>query len=740
MVEVKIPQKTQIISFIFFVIFLCPFAYSGIIYVDDNAAITNDGSSWENAYLCLQDALTYAVTGEKPIEIRVAQGIYRPDQRAMIRQDQLRIISSGDWTATFNLINGVTIKGGYAGLGESNPDARDIKQYESILSGDLNADDDPNFSNIWDNSYHVVTVNGTDFTAVLDGFTITGGNADGDEPYDNGGGIYNIEGSPTLLNCTIRGNRTTEEGGGMYNHNSHPVLLNCILSGNEAGMGGGGMYNFNSSPTLNNCIFVGNYGKYAGGGMFNNECEQPMLSDCTFYSNISSNGSGGGMYNDSSNPVLLNCIFKENSAPGRSGGAMHNRHTSEPVLTNCLFISNSAINGGGMENINDSIPILLNCTFSFNFAENIGGGTSNLHNSRLTLINCILWGNLPNEISGSAFVSYSDIQGGWSGVGINNIDTDPLFADPENGDYHLKSMAGRWNSATQNWVIDQISSPCIDAGDPETPVGLERLPNGDRINMGAYGGTPEASLSVTQKQQLTLPGQASNPNPPDGAVNVDRNIILSWTPGFEGALHNIYFGSEFVHVNPSNDNSIFVGNQSDTSYNPGLLNYGRTYYWRVDEIDSKGTIITGQVWSFTVAYGPPKGRACFTGDTPVWVDGKLVPISKAAAAQVVSSVAGKNKIEMLQIHNGTFTCYDILLDTGKSITVAENHYFMTEAGRWLSLHDLKEGTRLKTSKSSVEIISVKKRPSSYIGSVYNLKINGSDRYLIGEDAVVVRDY
>jgi thioredoxin len=81
----------------------------------------------------------------------------------------------------------------------------------------------------------------------------------------------------------------------------------------------------------------------------------------------------------------------------------------------------------------------------------------------------------------------------WPGEG--NINTDPYFADPENSDYHLKSQVGRWNPTSQVWVIDQISSPCIDAGDPSTPVGLERFPNGGRINMGAYGSTPEASLS-----------------------------------------------------------------------------------------------------------------------------------------------------------------------------------------------------------------------------------------------------
>jgi len=88
---------------------------------------------------------------------------------------------------------------------------------------------------------------------------------------------------------------------------------------------------------------------------------------------------------------------------------------------------------------------------------------------------------------------YSDIQGGWPGEG--NIDADPLFADTANGNYHLISQAGRWEPNSQSWVVDDITSPCIDAGDPNTPIGLEPFPNGGIINMGAYGGTDEASKS-----------------------------------------------------------------------------------------------------------------------------------------------------------------------------------------------------------------------------------------------------
>jgi len=115
-----------------------------------------------------------------------------------------------------------------------------------------------------------------------------------------------------------------------------------------------------------------------------------------------------------------------------------------------------------------------------------------------------------SPISGSASVRYSNIAGGWPGEG--NIDADPCFVDPGYwdangtpddpnddffvaGDYHLRSQAGRWDPNSQSWVQDDVTSPCIDAGDPNSPIGYEPFANGGRINMGAYGGTLEASKS-----------------------------------------------------------------------------------------------------------------------------------------------------------------------------------------------------------------------------------------------------
>lgn len=137
---------------------------------------------------------------------------------------------------------------------------------------------------------------------------------------------------------------------------------------------------------------------------------------------------------------------------------------------------------------------LINCTFYAN-KDLLGGGAISNFSNGMVITNCILMGNEPGEILsyGTIDVTYSNISGGFTGEG--NIDADPLFADAENGDYHLKSQTGRWDPNSQSWVQDDVTSPCIDAGDPNSDWASETWPHGGRINMGAYGGTREASMS-----------------------------------------------------------------------------------------------------------------------------------------------------------------------------------------------------------------------------------------------------
>jgi len=459
------------------------------IYVDADATGANSGTNWADAYNYLQDALDDANLSAKPVEIRVAQGIYRPDESAVEPN------GTGNREATFHLINGVTLKGGYAGprmsLSGADPNARNIDLYETILSGDLNGDDiDVNGpSDLLDeptraeNSYHVVTGSGTDETSVLDGFIVTAGNANGqsEQHYHRGGGMLNDSGSPTIANCTFRGN-AAEEGGGMNNGwVGSPTLTNCTFNRNSADWSGGGMSNAEADPTLINCTFSGNSARYGG----------------------------GGMENSFNSPILINCRFSGNSAI--IGGGIDN-FNNNLELTNCTFVGNSANDvGGGISIFHFSILTVTNCTFSGNRA--VFGSTIYSYDIWLTLTNCILWDGWYEiwiERPLPMTITYNDVQGGWPGEG--NIDTDPCFAQPGywdqngtpddsnddfwvDGDYHLKSQAGRWDVNEGRWTRDEATSLCIDAGDPASPIGLEPFPNGGIINMGSFGGTAEASKS-----------------------------------------------------------------------------------------------------------------------------------------------------------------------------------------------------------------------------------------------------
>lgn len=378
----------------------------------------------------------------------------------------------GDRGFTFQLINGVALKGGYAGFGEADPNERDIELYETVLSGDLDDDDESNFVNYGENSYHVVLGNYTDANAILDGFIIRGGNADSltsSEPtfYNCGGGMCNFSGSPTVKNCKFIENYALTMGGGIFNRQgSSPVITNCAFVQNRSDDDGGGMRNYiNCDPSITDCSFINNSCFEEGGGIGNRKNSNPVISNCNFTGNAAS--SGGAMEN-------------------HLGTAMP---TGEPVIINCLFVNNTAESGGGIRN-NDPSPIMTNCTFS----NNSGSGMLSRNGSIPIVKNCIFWNNAGGSFGGDAtpVVTFSNIDGGFAGIG--NIDTDPFFANSVNGDFHLKSQAGRWEADTQSWIEDGQTSRCVDAGNPSCPLVDEpNSPGNLRINMGAYGGTAEAS-------------------------------------------------------------------------------------------------------------------------------------------------------------------------------------------------------------------------------------------------------
>ncbi len=316
---------------------------TNIWYVDDSAGYFQDGTSWADAFHYLQDALNnpYLEPGH---EIRVAQGTYKPDR------DTANQSGTGDRTATFQLIDSVTIKGGYGGIDTGDHDERDIVFYETILSGNIR---EPIYDD--DNSYHVITGSNTNPTAILDGFTITEGKAFyvGASPTDDevrGAGMFNNNGNPTVKNCIFKNNDAFSKGGGVYNFESSPEFTNCIFIGNEAIYlgSGGAIYNHTSSPKFTSCIFNDNWSKAEGGAIYNRNSSSPEITNCTFTEN-KSEFYAGIIYNSNSNPVITNSIL-------RNGGIneIFNSGTSNPVVTYSNIAGSNPNGYPGEGNINSN--------------------------------------------------------------------------------------------------------------------------------------------------------------------------------------------------------------------------------------------------------------------------------------------------------------------------------------------------------------------------------------------------
>lgn len=304
-----------------------------IYYVDADAPGVNNGSSWCDAFVDLQTAFAAGNNSLTSYEIRVAEGTYKPT-------------SGTDRRKFFLLKRGVAIYGGFAGCGEADPDARDFTLYETILSGDLAGDDtDPTVGSDccrangtqtcdndacraavchqderpscctteWDalcgvaarvlcpgvcgnrdeNTKQIVRGDLSDPTAILDGFTITGGNADGNNPTDRGGGFANGflgTSSPTIRNCIFRDNVAKEKGGAVANGESFGEFVNCLFV-NNVSKDAGAIYNIQTAATFLNCTITENSAYRFQGGIRNNTNDSPFVINSILWGNIDAGGS-----------------------------------------------------------------------------------------------------------------------------------------------------------------------------------------------------------------------------------------------------------------------------------------------------------------------------------------------------------------------------------------------------------------------------------------------------------------
>ncbi|MBN2017229.1 MAG: hypothetical protein JW794_03735 [Candidatus Cloacimonetes bacterium] len=351
----------------------------------------------------------------------------------------------------------------------------------------------------------VVTItNGESSSAVLTGFTITNGNISS----QNGAGILCIGSSPTVEYVRIIANTTTSRGGGVYCQNvSSPTFQNVEVTNNTSGQGGGGMYfRTYACATLKDVIVSGNHDNSIGGGIGcdNANCD---LRNVTVINNTSS--LGGGIYCWDCNPVFNNITVTNNTA-------------------------------------------------------NFGGGIACRFTANPNILNSILWNNSPEEIyldtNSSITITYSDIEGGYTGTG--NIDSDPLFADAANDDYHLT-----WDNFP---VPDATMSPCINTGDPASPFD----PDATITDMGAYYFDRSAAAPVItgvtdvpddQGRNVQLIWNRSPYDAPNSPVTIESYSVWRYDDEFsEKGSTDIFYNPQEIIERSIKDNS-------------------KQYYWKRDD-------------------------------------------------------------------------------------------------------------------------------------------------------------
>ena len=560
------------VSILFCFAFLSISHAQTVVYVDVDATGDDDGSSWDDAFVNLQDAREYAIS-EDIGEIWVAEGSYYPDQGSSV--------TSGDRTATFQLVNDVAIYGGFAG-NESEREERDPESNETILSGDIG---NPGFAD--DNSYHVVTGSNVDTTAVLDGVTVTKGNANGNGTKRHGAGMYVDGGSPTVWNVDFVDNTAQRYGGGMYNiDGSEPIVQEGAFRDNTANYGGG-MYNDGSKPTVKEVNFEDNSVSEGGGGMYNFNGSNPSIDQSRFIGNTA-NDWGGGMSNyQGSAPAINRCYFAGNEA-GNGGGAVNN-NSNATVITNTVFSGNSANQGGA---IRGGLETIVNSTFSGNTANGTGGAIYLGDDPDPVIYNAVLSGNsastgdeIGGDLYGGPFMAYSLVQGGVpDGIqdGGNNVAGNPNFVDNDGQDGEVGTGDDDLRLKEGSLGIDMGSNEALDVDNDGEDDLLKDFAGNPRIYDGDGDGEGIADMGAYEKQPLAPPSNLT--------ANVSgQQVELSWeesnTTGVEG--HNIY-RSTSSFSDTADAVKLNAGPVTGTAYTDTSAQSGTTYYYRVVAVDTDG--------------------------------------------------------------------------------------------------------------------------------------------------------
>ncbi len=439
----------------------------------------------------------------------------------------LAAIVCGD---TCQVFSGITLIGGYAGLGAPDPNDRDPALYETILTGDLWDNDLPmaggGHPSLGENSLHVLTANGSDL--VVDGFVIRGGVTNTNDEVGAlrwGPGLLVIAADVSVHSCTFTGNVTAGDGGAVALYlGSQVVMTDCVVSGNRGRSGGGIVMADECHLTLINCEISGNVSSNQGGGLMVSTLSELVAIDSTFSDNINETDSGGGIHvRNASTFALTNCTFTGNDGKGEGGGLYVK--IADGTIEGCTFEGNTAGRGGGvfLETSYGGVTI-DGCVFDSNTAGR-GGALWDAHAS-VTVAGTLFTGNNADEggaVLSTASGTYSDctFAGNWS----------TTFA----GAFRDES-----NSTFINCLfVDNVSdrSGAMSGGSP-TLINCTFLSNVALTKGGAVGGGGSihfANCLFAGNTAVENGGAVSLGNP--DVVFSNCTLVANTTPGQAGGIY-----------------------------------------------------------------------------------------------------------------------------------------------------------------------------------------------------------
>lgn len=403
-------------------------------YVKQLASGNGDGSSWANASNNLQAIIDISSNGDA---IWIAAGTYKPT-----KDETGNANPTDNRTKTFFIKSGIKIYGGFAGT-ETQLSQQNINTNITVLSGDFNGDDSyangyPT-ANYNENAYHTVYFNNATSATILNGVTVKDAYffSDGSTAAANYGAVYINASSPVIVNCKM-----------VYNRGNYGAI--ALLNG--------------SNPTFSNTVITNNLAV-----------------------------GGAGIYSNNSNSLVLNAVFNNNTVT--NAGVAWIEGNASPDLVNAVFSNNTGSADGVAVFYNSTVnKTLLTCTFY----NNTGGSVLHRNGTGIcSVVNGIIWGNSGNAPTGTPTVTYSNVQGGFTGSG--NINADPQFASTSN----LIGPDNIWMTNDDGLMIGCLSPSRNNGLNSATPsvdiVGTLR-PQFSVVDMGAYesiAGITASSISIS---------------------------------------------------------------------------------------------------------------------------------------------------------------------------------------------------------------------------------------------------